>query len=465
MPVTDQITSAFDELRLGETSAAIESLGSTWRGIGKRPPTAPTQRESAQNLLLCGMLSSKLGAERKTKGAQEAAKDLLNESLRLFTKLRDPLRAKAQIELALCYWRSGEINEAVAFITDIQPANPEIQFEAKLTKALFEREIGKIDTALDTLKSIESSAEAMPPVLRGQFHQQRAVALRRTTSDGNLDRALVEYEAALVAYEEADCFKGEAMVRNNLATVYREFGDYQRAHFYAAKALRLFTQLGSQHLIAEAEDQRALIFLAEGNYSEAARLSRLAAAHLQDSDQKAIHGRTLITLGRSLARMGQVQEAREELERAAVIFEHTNDPVGQADSWLSMIEELPLPTRTALEAIAHAGRLITDTYLADRFRHAATKVGKQLIGDDTSTFADLDQHVVDIKSNLVSRVMAKHGGANARGAVVRAANELGITHTGLLWFLNHHKDMGHKKRPRRRTIPFETRSSNTKKSP
>src|SRR5258708_4896276 len=178
MPVTDQITSAFDELRLGETSAAIESLGSTWRGIGKRPPTAPTQRESAQNLLLCGMLSSKLGAERKTKGAQEAAKDLLNESFRLFTKLRDPLKAKAQIELALCYWRSGEINEAVAFITDIQPANPEIQFEAKLTKALFEREIGKIDTALDTLKSIESSAEAMPPVLRGQFHHQRAVALR-----------------------------------------------------------------------------------------------------------------------------------------------------------------------------------------------------------------------------------------------------------------------------------------------
>jgi hypothetical protein len=162
--------------------------------------------------------------------------------------------------------------------------------------------------------------------------------------------------------------------------------------------------------------------------------------------------------------MGQVKEAREELERAAVIFEHTNDPVGQADSWLSMIEELPLPTQTALEAIAHAGRLTTDTYLADRFRQAATKVGKQLIGDDTSTFADLDEHAVDIKSNLVSRVMAKHGGANARGAVVRAANELGITHTGLLWFLNHHKDMGHKKRPRRRTIPFETRSSNAKKS-
>ena len=462
MAVTDQISSALNDLRLGATNEAIDALGSTWRGIGKRPPAALTQRGSAENLLLCGMLSSKLGAERKTKGAQEAAKDLLNESFRLFAKLRDPRKAKAQIELALCYWRSGEINEAIAFIADVHPSDPEVEFEAALTKALFETETGKISAALETLHSIEADAENMPPVLRGQFHQERAVALRSIPTTENLDRGLVEYEAALVSYEDAACLKGEAMVRNNLASIYRDFGDYQRAHFYVSKALRLFTQLGNQHLIAEAEDQQALIFFAEGNYSEAARLARLAATHLHDCDQMAMLGRTLITLGRSLARLGQQEQAREEIDRAAVIFEHLNDPIGEANAALTLIEELPLTVQTALETLTRACALTSNTNLADRFRHAATKIGKQLIGDDTSTFADLDEHVVDIKSNLVSRVMAKHGGANARGAVVRAANELGITHTGLLWFLNHHKDMGHKKRPRRRTIPFETRSSNAK---
>ena len=462
MAVTDQISSALNDLRLGATNEAIDALGSTWRGIGKRPPAALTQRGSAENLLLCGMLSSKLGAERKTKGAQEAAKDLLNESFRLFAKLRDPRKAKAQIELALCYWRSGEINEAIAFIADVHPSDPEVEFEAALTKALFETETGKISAALETLHSIEADAENMPPVLRGQFHQERAVALRSIPTTENLDRGLVEYEAALVSYEDAGCLKGEAMIRNNLASIYRDFGDYQRAHFYASKALRLFTQLGNQHLIAEAEDQQALIFLAEGNYSEAARLSRLAAAHLQDSDQKAMHARTLVTLGRSLARLGQFDEAREELERAGVIFEHTSDPIGQADVCLSMIEELSLPVQTALEAIARAGTLAAETYLAERLRHAATKVGKQLICDDTRTFSDLDEHVTEIKSNLISRVLSKHGGANARGAIVRAASELGITHTGLLWFLNHHKGIGHKKR--KRTLLFENRSSNAKKS-
>ncbi len=78
MTTTDQITSAFDELRLGETGAALELLGTTWKGVGVRPPDAPTQRQTAENLLLCGMLTSRLGAERKAKGAQEKAKDLLN---------------------------------------------------------------------------------------------------------------------------------------------------------------------------------------------------------------------------------------------------------------------------------------------------------------------------------------------------------------------------------------------------
>ena len=464
MAVTDQIGSALNNLRLGATNEAIDALGSTWRGIGKRPPAAPTQRGCAENLLLCGMLSSKLGAERKTKGAQEAAKDLLNEAYRLFAKLRDPRKAKALIELALCYWRSGEINEAIAFITDIHSSDPEVEFEAALTKALFETETGKISNALETLCSVEAAAENMPAVLRGQFHQERAVALRSIPTTENLDRGLVEYEAALVSYEDAGCLKGEAMVRNNLASIYRDFGHYQRAHFYAGKALRLFTQLSNQHLIAEAEDQQALIFFAEGNYSEAARLSRLAAAHLHDCDQKAMLGRTLITLGRSLARLGQQEQAREEIDRAAVIFVHLNDPIGEANAALTLIEELPLTVQTALETLTRACALTSNTNLAERFRHTAAKIGKQLIGDDTLTFSDLDQHVADIKSNLVSRVMARHGGANTRGAVVRAANELGITHTGLLWFLNHHKDMGHKKRPRRRTIPFETRSSNEKKS-
>jgi tetratricopeptide (TPR) repeat protein len=444
--ITDQITSAFDELRLGETSTALELLGSTWLGIGKRPKDAATHRETAENLLLCGMVTSKLGAERKVPGAQDAAKDLLHEANRLFARIRDPRKHKAQIELALSYWRAGEINEAVAFIAEVRPPEPQLNFEAKLTKALFETEVGKIDDALATLTSIEAAVDNMPHVLRGQFHQERAVALRKRPTRENLDRALIEYESALYYYEDANCVKGEAMIRNNLASIYRDFGDYRRAHNSAAKAIALFTRLNNQHLLAEALDQQASIFYAEENFAESARLSRLASNHLQRTDQKAMLGRALVTLGRSLARLGRNDEAREELERAGAIFEHTNDPIGQANVSLTLIEELPLPIPEAIELLASAARLSSETHLSERFNKAALKLSVQIMSNNSSSFADVDAHADEVRFKLTERVLAQHGGIDARGAAAHAAKDLGITHPGLLHFLSKHEAFGYKKK-------------------
>lgn len=447
MTTTDQITSAFDELRLGETGAALELLGTTWKGVGVRPTDAPTQRQTAENLLLCGMLTSRLGAERKAKGAQEKAKDLLNEAYRLFIRVRDQRKHKAQIELALCYWRSGEINEAIAYIADVSPIDHQLTFEVALTKALFETEIGKLDDAFTTLNSVERLADEMPFVLRGQFHQERAVVLRKTPTKANLDDAIVEYQGALFYYAKASCVKGEAMVRNNLASVFRDFGDYKQAHESAAKAVSLFVRLNNQHLIAEAQDQQASIFFAETNYPEAARLSRLAANALEHTDQKSMLGRTLVTLGRSLARLGKLALAQEELERAGAIFEHTNDPIGQANVHLTLLEELPLDINAAINNLARAAELTRNTHLAERFNNAALQLAIQILADNSQTYADVEQRVDEIKAKLVSRALTKHGGANTRGAIARASEELGVTHAGLLWFLEQHKELGHKKRP------------------
>ena len=448
MITADQITSVFDELRLGETRSALEALGTAWPGLGKRPKDASTHRETAETLLLCGMLTSKLGAERKIEGAQDSAKDLLNEAIRSFARLRDPRRHKAQIELALCYWRSGEINEALAYIDGVHPKTPQLEFEAKLTRALFETDLGQIDEALSTLRSVELIADEMPDILRGQFHQERAVALRKRPTKENLDRALIEYQTAIIYYQDGSCLKGEAMVRNNLASIYRDFGDYNQAHQSAAKAISLFTRLNNQHLVAEAMDQQASIFSAEHNYNDAVRLARLASSHLEHTDQKAMLARILVTLGRALARLGRTEEAQEELERAASIFEHTNDPIGRASVSLTMIEELPLPANAAIHLLTLASTSSANTHLSGRFANAALLVGIRLISENSSSFDEVDEHVDQIKSELVRRVLAQHGGINARGAAAHAAKDLGITHGGLNYFLSQHKEFEHKKKQR-----------------
>ncbi len=110
---------------------------------------------------------------------------MLNEARRLFAQASDPRKDKAQIELALCYWRCGETNDGIALSTEIRSTQPTIAFEAGLTTALLETESGQIQNALSTLSSIEQAVPRMPAPLQAQFHFERAVALRRLyTSSG-----------------------------------------------------------------------------------------------------------------------------------------------------------------------------------------------------------------------------------------------------------------------------------------
>ena len=302
---TERIQSAFHYLQIGDSEKAIECLDFCWRGVGVRPQAATNSIEQAERLLLAGMLTSKLGAEKRQAGAQEAAKDMLNEARRLFAKASDPRKDKAHIELALCYWRCGEINEGIALSTEIRSTQPTITFEAGLTKALLETESGQIQKALNTLSSIEQSAPLMPAALQAQFHFERAVALRRLDPLKNLDRSLIEYEASLVHYEEAESKKGEAMVLHNLASIYRDYGSFTRARVYAERALSLWTQLRCESRIAEAHDQRATIFLAEHNNQWAEKAARQAVNLLEHGDQKSLLARSLITLGQALCAIWQ----------------------------------------------------------------------------------------------------------------------------------------------------------------
>lgn len=102
---------AADLIHKGQYEAAREALGELWRGTGARPNLEGLGEGAAAEVLLqAGVLSGWLG---KVKGAQEAAKDFLSESVAFFEKLGESNRAAAgRAEIALCYWREGAYSEA-----------------------------------------------------------------------------------------------------------------------------------------------------------------------------------------------------------------------------------------------------------------------------------------------------------------------------------------------------------------
>ena len=98
----------------GDYTEACEVLSVFWPSIGERPKLEDLdQRLAAEVLLRAGVLTGVIGSSRQIAAAQEAAKNLITESLSIFQSQRYKNKAaEAQIELALCYWRTGEYNNA-----------------------------------------------------------------------------------------------------------------------------------------------------------------------------------------------------------------------------------------------------------------------------------------------------------------------------------------------------------------
>src|ERR1051325_2246140 len=88
----------------GQYEAAKDELGELWKGVGQRPTINYSPLINAEILLQCGTLSGWLGSAQQL-DAQEKAKDLIFEALRIFqsSHLRTKV-SEAQYELGMCYW-------------------------------------------------------------------------------------------------------------------------------------------------------------------------------------------------------------------------------------------------------------------------------------------------------------------------------------------------------------------------
>jgi hypothetical protein len=85
-----------------------------WRGVETRPVTKGLQPETAADVLFCtGVLTGWIGNSNQIKEAQETARNLISESITYYQSNGPQSKAaEARSELAYCYWREGQVNEA-----------------------------------------------------------------------------------------------------------------------------------------------------------------------------------------------------------------------------------------------------------------------------------------------------------------------------------------------------------------
>jgi tetratricopeptide (TPR) repeat protein len=336
----------------GDYEAAREALGELWQGVGMRPSLEGLRDESlvGEVLLRVGALSGWIGSSEQIRGAQEAAKDLLSESVALFERLGDTGRAaEGQTELAYCYWREGAFDEARVFLGEVlqrlREDDGERRTVALLRRAIVESSAQRYHDALHILTEAAPLFEASATdAIKGKFHNELANVLNFLSlferRRDYTDRALVEYAAAGFHFEQAGHTRNQAAVENNLSYLYVTHGEFAEAHVHLNRARRLFVGLRDRVHTAQVDETRARAFIAAGRYDEAERLARLAAGILNKGGELALLAESCTTHGVALARLGRYIPARAAFLRAEEVSASAGDLEAAGLASLALIEEL-----------------------------------------------------------------------------------------------------------------------------
>ena len=336
----------------GMYGEAVDALGELWRGAGVRPLTEGLDNVVAAEVLLrTGSLTGWIGSFKGLSEAQEHAKNFISEAASIFEDfgLRSKV-AQARVDLAVCYWREGALDEARVVLEDAlsRIAGQDIVQEARalLGLAMVERRAGRFN---DALRTLQQAAPLFDEITshgqKGRFFTQLGNVLenlgRTETRPDYIDRALVEYAAASYHVEQTGNLGFCGSVENNLGFLFYTLGRHAEAHEHLARAHRLFDAVGDVGArLSQVEDTRARVLLAEGNVDEAEASARSAVNRLEGGAEQSLLAEALVTHGTALARLEELGRAESVLRRAEEVAERSGDLERAGLAGLTLLEEL-----------------------------------------------------------------------------------------------------------------------------
>jgi transcriptional regulator with PAS, ATPase and Fis domain len=358
----------------GNYEGARTALAELWQRIGERPRLEGLDRKvSAEVLLRAGSLTGWLGSAHQVEGAQETAKNLISESVAIFEELAETEKvAEAFIDLAICYWREGGFDEARVTLKEalnrLGEQGGEQKSRALLNYAIIEIASNRFNDALHLLTQAAPLFEksASHPA-KGRFHMNYAAVLKKLgvaeRREDYMDRALVECTAASYHLEQAGHIPYRAAVENNLGSLLFITGKFTEAYEHLDRAHLLFASLKDSTHMAQVDDTRARVFLAQKRNAEAEKISRAAVRTLDKGGEQSLLAESLTTHGVALARLGRYEESRLTLDRAIEVAFLAGDNEGAGVAALTIIEELKerLSANEMINLYERADELLANT--------------------------------------------------------------------------------------------------------
>jgi tetratricopeptide (TPR) repeat protein len=494
-PVTDKEKHAINSCRVawdlemnGDYPGAWQALADLCPSLGVRPDLdGLTPATSAELLLRAGSLCGWLGSANQLERSQEYAKDLISESRRIFEDIGLVEKiADASNVLAVCYWREGAYDEARATLrhalTLVSEQTSEIKLRTLLNLAVVERSSLRWKDALQVNRqAAQAFKECTNHSLLGKFHNEYATVLKNVglaeSREDYIDQALMEYAAASFHLEQVGNRHFQAVAENNQALIFSSLGRFAEAHNHLDRARSLFLSVNDRGRVAQVDESRARVLLAEGRTRDAERIVRGSVRTLTRGDEHSLLSEALTTHGIALARLDRREDARTTFKRAVDLAERCGDPETAGIAALTMVEELEhylgIEARQFYVRAESLLKKSQDRGVQQRLGACARRLlekesqGPRLFGtgsatselaellelsaDDSHKKYSLEERVLQYEGHIIKRALEASG-----GSVTKAARLLGITHQGLAFILNgRHKHLLAVRtpvKPRRRSI-------------
>jgi tetratricopeptide (TPR) repeat protein len=463
---------ASDLIHKGQYETAREALGELWPGLDARPNVKGLLPVVAAEVLLqCGVLTGWLGRIKSVGGAQEKAKDLLTEALREFqSQNRREKVAEVRYELGVCYWRLGSHDEARVVLEEaLKPlTDADIELKAKILirRTLVEVWEHRYYEALSILKEAEPVFKSAGDALKGRWHGQMALVLiRLALVEGHTDyadRAIIEFTAAIYHYEQAGHERYCALNLNNLAMTLYKLGRYRDAHEHLNRAQLIFTRLKDTGNLAQVDETRARVLVAEKRHREADRIVSGVIKTFEAGGEAALLADALTIQGVVWARLGVFDSSVIILRRAIDTAQQGGALTQAGQAALTLVEEhggtWRLSESEVVNVYCRADELLRDTQDAEdkeRLRACARIVIKRLSGMQLQdTNFSFYSAVQELEAKLIEQALKLEG-----GSITRAAKRLGLKRQSLA----HMLQARHKKLLDKRTPPIPRRRSIIKK--
>jgi len=294
--------------------------------------------------------------------------------------------------------------------------------------------------------------------LRGFYHNQSAMTLRALATDKDasdyFQRAIKHYEEADYHFTQARHTAYRAQVKNNVGYLLFKLSRFRKAHEYLDDARRLLVSVRDKVRVAEVDDTRAQVFLAEGRYVEAELAARNAVTSFRKAGRQRFLAEALVNYGIVLARLNKAMRAQAAFQESIEVahrFEAFNQAGIAALTLIEEIEELPLDTLlTAYDNANEWLREAKGAAVLARMNQAAQKViarlrsGKRFEGADAlPNGLCYPQEVLKFERGLIRTVLAE-----VNGSVTYAASLMGISYQRLAHIIEkRHPDLLNERSP------------------